>query len=129
MKLGRYVPAGITPQNVLAAPVFFVMLGWVLLAMIQVVTGYFVLLVLGKKFAIVARRYHAVTLVDFLKERYRSKTVVFLAAFSIIVFLFSSMAAQWIGGAYFIQSLTGLSYLASLFIFTLSVLVYVVVGG
>lgn len=32
MKLGRYVPAGITPQNVLAAPVFFVMLGWVLLA-------------------------------------------------------------------------------------------------
>lgn len=104
-------------------------LGWVLLAMIQVVTGYFVLLVLGKKFAIVARRYHAVTLVDFLKERYRSKTVVFLAAFSIIVFLFSSMAAQWIGGAYLIQSLTGLSYLASLFIFTLSVLVYVVVGG
>jgi hypothetical protein len=32
MKLGRYVPAGITPKNVLAAPVFFVMLGWVLLA-------------------------------------------------------------------------------------------------
>ena len=32
MKLGRYVPAGITPRNVLAAPVFFVMLGWVLLA-------------------------------------------------------------------------------------------------
>jgi signal transduction histidine kinase len=32
MKLGRFVPAGITPQNMLAAPVFFVMLSWVLLA-------------------------------------------------------------------------------------------------
>src|SRR5690625_3380824 len=57
--------------------------GWVLLAMSQVATGYFVLLVLGKKFAIVARRYNAVTFIDFLKERYNSKTVVLLSAFSI----------------------------------------------
>src|SRR5690606_40179027 len=48
-------------------------LGWVLLSMIQVVTGYFVLAVLGKKFAIVARKIHAVTVIDFLKERYHSK--------------------------------------------------------
>lgn len=103
--------------------------GWVLLAMSQVATGYFVLLVLGKKFAIVARRYNAVTLIDFLKERYKSKTVVILSALSIIVFLFAAMAAQWIGGAYLIQSLTGLSYLAALFIFTIAVLIYVIVGG
>src|SRR5699024_5898485 len=50
--------------------------GWALLAMTQVATGYFVLLVLGKKFAIVARRYNAVTLMDFLKETYQSATVV-----------------------------------------------------
>lgn len=103
--------------------------GWVLIAMTQVVTGYFVLLILGKKFAIVARRYNAVTLIDFLKERYKSKTVVLIAAFSIIVFLFSAMAAQWVGGAYLIQSLTGISYIGSLFIFTISVLVYVIIGG
>jgi sodium/pantothenate symporter len=40
-------------------------LGWGLLSVIQVVTGYFVLTTLGKKFAIVARKMNAVTLVDF----------------------------------------------------------------
>ncbi|WNS76352.1 sodium/pantothenate symporter [Bacillus sp. DTU_2020_1000418_1_SI_GHA_SEK_038] len=104
-------------------------LGWVLLAMSQVVTGYFVLMVLGKKFAITARRYQAVTLIDFLKERYQSKWVVLLSAFSIIVFLFSAMAAQWVGGARLIESLTGLSYLSALFIFAISVMVYVIIGG
>jgi sodium/pantothenate symporter len=104
-------------------------LGWVLLSMIQVVTGYFVLTTLGKKFAIIARRMHAITLIDYLKERYQSKTVVILSAISIIVFLFSSTVAQWVGGGRLIESLTGLSYPTALFIFSLSVVVYVVIGG
>ncbi|WP_377887596.1 sodium/pantothenate symporter [Alkalihalobacillus sp. R86527] len=104
-------------------------LGWVLLAMTQLPTGYFVLSVLGKKFAIVARKIRAVTLIDFLKARYRSKAVVILSALSIIIFLFSAMAAQWVGGARLIESLTGLSYTAALFLFAVSVLVYVIIGG
>lgn len=104
-------------------------LGWVLLAMIQVVTGYFVLAVLGKKFAIVARKINAVTLIDFLKERYNSKWVVLLSAGSIIIFLFASMSAQWVGGGRLIESLTGLSYTSSLFIFAVSILIYVTIGG
>ncbi|PKR77878.1 sodium/panthothenate symporter [Halalkalibacillus sediminis] len=104
-------------------------LGWVLLAMTQVATGYFVLLILGKKFAIVTRRFKAVTLIDFLRERYKSTTVVMLSALSIVIFLFSAMAAQWIGGAHLIQSLTGLSYTGALFIFAATVLLYVIVGG
>lgn len=103
--------------------------GWVFLAMAQLATGYFVLMVLGKKFAIVARKYKAITLIDFLKERYQSKTVVLLSALSIIIFLFSAMAAQWVGGARLVESLTGLSYTTALFIFALSVLVYVIIGG
>ncbi|WP_050614463.1 sodium/pantothenate symporter [Bacillus testis] len=104
-------------------------LGWVLLSMAQLAAGYFVLMVLGKKFAIIARKYKAVTLIDFLKHRYQSNTVVILAAISIIVFLFSAMAAQWVGGARLIESLTGLSYTAALFIFAVSVLCYVIIGG
>jgi len=104
-------------------------LGWVLLSMTQLATGYFVLMILGKKFAIVTRKYKAVTIVDFLKERYQSKWVVILSSLSILLFLFSSMSAQWIGGGRLIQSLTGLSYIGSLFIFSISVLVYVVIGG
>ncbi|MGX2958552.1 sodium/pantothenate symporter [Peribacillus sp. JNUCC 23] len=104
-------------------------LGWVLLSMAQLPAGYFVLMVLGKKFAIIARKYKAITLIDFLKERYKSTAVVIIAAVSIIVFLFSSMAAQWVGGARLIESLTGLSYTTALFIFAVSVLVYVIIGG
>ena len=104
-------------------------LGWVLLSMSQLVTGYFVLMILGKKFAVVTRKYNAVTLVDFLKERYQSKWVVILSALSILIFLFSAMSAQWIGGGRLIQSLTGLSYLTSLLIFSISILVYVIIGG
>ncbi|MEH7413722.1 sodium/pantothenate symporter [Neobacillus drentensis] len=104
-------------------------LGWVLLATSQLVTGYFTLMVLGKKFAIVARQYKAITLIDFLKERYKSKTVVILSAASIIIFLFSSMTAQWIGGARLVESLTGMPYSTALLIFAFSVLVFVIVGG
>ncbi|MGB3260781.1 sodium/pantothenate symporter [Paenisporosarcina sp.] len=103
--------------------------GWILLAMTQVVTGYFVLLILGKKFAILARRYNAVTLIDFLKMRYKSPIVVLLSATSMIIFLFSSMTAQWVGGGRLIESLTGLNYHTALFIFAISVLVYVTIGG
>lgn len=103
--------------------------GWVLLAMAQVVTGYFVLMILGKKYAIMARRYKAITMIDFLKSRYDSTAVVLLSALSIIIFLFSAMAAQWIGGARLVESLTGLSYNSALFLFAVSVLVYVTIGG
>src|SRR5699024_12142015 len=89
--------------------------------MSQVATGYFVLMILGKKFAIMTRRYKSVTLVDYLKSRYQSKWVVIFSAASIIIFLFSAMSAQWVGGARLIETLTGLNYLTALFIFALSV--------
>lgn len=104
-------------------------LGWVLLSMAQLPAGYFVLMVLGKKFSIMARHYDAVTLIDFLKARYKSTWVGILAAFSIIVFLFSAMAAQWVGGARLIESISGISYPTALFIFAISILFYVIIGG
>ncbi|MFD1065136.1 sodium/pantothenate symporter [Oceanobacillus locisalsi] len=104
-------------------------LGWVLLSMTQLASGYFVLMILGKRFAIVTRKYKAVTIVDFLKERYQSKWVVILSAVSILIFLFSAMSAQWIGGARLVQSLTGISYFTALCIFSLAVIIYVVIGG
>jgi len=104
-------------------------LGWVLLAMAQLPAGYFVLMILGKKFAIISRKYEAITLIDFLKKRYNSNVVIFISALSIIVFLFASMTAQWVGGARLIESLTGLNYTVALFIFAVTVLIYVIIGG
>ncbi|MDM5208768.1 sodium/pantothenate symporter [Cytobacillus kochii] len=104
-------------------------LGWVLLSMSQVVTGYFTLAILGKKFAIISRKTKAVTLNDFLRERYQSKWVVIISSICIVVFLFASMSAQWIGGGRLLESFMGLSYQSALLIFTLSVLIFVVIGG
>jgi len=104
-------------------------LGWVLLALAQLPAGYFVLMVLGKKFAIVTRKFKAITLIDFLRARYNSNVVVIVSAISIIIFLFASMVAQWIGGARLIESLTGMNYTTALFIFAAVVLIYVVIGG
>lgn len=104
-------------------------LGWVLLAMSQVASGYFVLMILGKKFAIVVRKYQAVTVTDFLRARYHSHTVAIISAVSIIIFLFSAMIAQWVGGALLLESLLGISYNSALFIFAVSVLIYVIIGG
>jgi sodium/pantothenate symporter len=39
------------------------------------------------------------------------------------------MTAQWVGGGRLIESLTGLNYHTALFIFAISVLVYVTIGG
>ncbi|MCQ6277213.1 sodium/panthothenate symporter [Bacillus sp. V3B] len=104
-------------------------LGWVLLSMAQLPAGYFVLMVLGKKFAIIARKNNYITVIDFLKDRYQSQVIVFIAAISIIIFLFSSMIAQWVGGGRLIESLTGLPYQTSLIIFAVSVSIYVIIGG
>ncbi|MGG0658535.1 sodium/pantothenate symporter [Rummeliibacillus pycnus] len=104
-------------------------LGWVLLSMAQLPAGYYVLMVLGKKFAIISRKLKAITLIDFLRERYRSNVVVIVSAISIIIFLFSSMAAQWIGGARLVESLTGWHYSTALFVFAIVVLIYVIIGG
>ena len=68
-------------------------------------------------------------MIDFLKVRYNSPAVAILSAIAIIIFLFSAMTAQWVGGGRLIESLTGLQYTTSLFIFAISVLVYVVIGG
>src|SRR5690625_6908521 len=68
-------------------------------------------------------------MVDFLKERYGSKWVVILSSFSIIIFLFFEMAAQWMGGARLIEALTGLNYTSALFFFALAVLLFVIIGG
>jgi len=104
-------------------------LAWVFLAMTQMPTGYYTLSVLGKKFAIVARKANCNTITDFLRERYRSKAVVILASLSIIFFITAAMAAQWIGAARLLQGSTGLDYTAALIFFGVTVVVHTAIGG
>jgi sodium/pantothenate symporter len=104
-------------------------LGWVLLAMIQVPTAWLTLGVLGKKFAIVARRIDAVTINDFLWARYENRAVVILATLSLVIFFIAAMVAQFIGGARLFETATGLPYHVGLTIFAVSVVLYTTLGG
>lgn len=104
-------------------------LGWVLLAMIQVPAAWLTLGVLGKKFAIVARRVRAVTVNGFLKARYESQAVATLASFGLLAFFLAAMTAQFVGGARLFQVITGLPYHWGLFIFAGTVVLYTTVGG
>lgn len=104
-------------------------LAWVLLAMIQVPTTFLTLGVLGKRFAIVGRRIHAVTITDFLYARYRSDVVVILCSVALLVFFAASMVAQFIGGARLFQAVTGYPYEVGLALFGITVVVYTAVGG
>ena len=72
-------------------------LGWVLLAMIQLPATWLTLGVLGKKFAIEARRHNALTLNDILYARYQHRGVVIFASLSLLLlslapWSFSSLA-------------------------------------
>ncbi|QFI54061.1 sodium/pantothenate symporter [Aeromonas simiae] len=104
-------------------------LGWVLLAMIQLPTVWLTLGVLGKKFAIIARRVNAVTINDMLWARYRSRAVVIVGSLTIVLAFIATMVVQFIGGARLLETATGLSYQQGLFLFAGCVLLYTVVGG
>lgn len=104
-------------------------LAWVFLAMAQMPTGYYTLSVLGKKFAIVARKINAHSVTDFLRARYENKVVVIVASLSIIFFLVAAMAAQWIGAARLLQGSTGLDYIVALSFFGTTVVIHTALGG
>ena len=92
-------------------------LGWVLLACIQVPTAFFTLGIIGKKLAIVSRRINGVTMIDFLRARYKSDAVVILTSVTMLIFFIASIVAQFVGGARLFESVTGYPYMVGLIIF------------
>lgn len=103
--------------------------GWVLLAVIQVITGYFVLLVLAKKFKSAAQKINAITISDYLKNRYESKVVAFISTLAMIVFLIAAMSAQWVGGAKLLKAFMGIEYKTGIFLISIIIIFCVVFGG
>ncbi|MCC3747140.1 sodium/pantothenate symporter [Rouxiella badensis] len=104
-------------------------LGWVLLAMIQLPAMWLSLGVLGKKFAILARRYNAVTLNDMLYARYQSRLLVWFASLSLLVAFLGAMTVQFVGGARLLETVTGIPYDSGLLIFGVTIALYTSFGG
>ncbi len=104
-------------------------LGWVFLSMIQLPAAWLTLGVLGKKFAIEARKHRALTLNDVLYARYQNRAVVIFASCALLIAFFATMVVQFIGGARLLETVTGLSYLHSLLLFSGTVAIYTCIGG
>ncbi len=104
-------------------------LGWVLLSMIQVPTVLLSLGILGKKFAILARKYNAITLSDMLYSHYKSKLIVCFASIALIAAFIGAMTVQFVGGARLLQSSVGIPYDIGLLIFGIGTVIYTAFGG
>ncbi|WP_273398079.1 sodium/pantothenate symporter [Actinobacillus porcinus] len=104
-------------------------LGWVLLAMIQVPAVWLALGALGKKFALLSRETHALTLNDLLLYRYKNKYLVWIACFALLMAFFAAMMTQFIGGARLLETTIGISYTQALLIFAITVGLYTFIGG
>ncbi|SCB88671.1 sodium/pantothenate symporter [Gilliamella intestini] len=104
-------------------------LGWVLLSMIQIPTVLISLGILGKKFAILARKYNAITLSDILYAHYKSKMVVWLASVALIIAFIIGMSAQFIAGAHLLESSVNIPYHSGLLIFSIGTVIYTAFGG
>lgn len=104
-------------------------LGWVLLSMIQVPTVLLSLGILGKKFAILARKYNAITLSDMLYAHYKNRLIIWLASIAIVVAFIGAMTVQFIGGARLLESSVGIPYNYGLLIFGIGTVIYTAFGG
>ena len=100
---------------------------WV--AAVQVPVTFLVLGVLGNKLAMVSRRTGAVTVVGYLKARYKSDVLVIVTSLLMVAFFIAQMIGQFTGGATLISTITGLDYVASLVIFGVVVIAYTAFGG
>ncbi|HEX7900051.1 MAG TPA: sodium/solute symporter [Planctomycetota bacterium] len=93
--------------------------------------------VLGKRLAQMSRKLGALTVPDFLRERYGCKWVGLLASILIVLFLTVFMLAQFKAGALVMKDAFPASaaakgvdpYLVGLGLFTLSVIAYTLIGG
>ena len=104
-------------------------MSWSWVAGVQIGATFLTLGVLGKKFAMIARRTNSVTINDYLRARYDSPAVVIICGVAMVIFFITQMIAQFIGGATLMQTVTGLPYWAGLLLFGAVVIVYTSVGG
>lgn len=104
-------------------------LSWVYLSMIQVPTAFIILGILGKKFAIIARKTDAVTVTDYLRSRYKSPAVVIISSIALILFFMAQMVSQFLGGAILFETVTGMPYICGLVLFGVVVIMYTAIGG
>ncbi len=103
--------------------------GWIYMAVVQVTAIFLVLGIFGKRVALLARKFNAVTVVDIIRARFNSNFLAAISAFVIVLFFCGTMTAQFVGGAKLFSAVTGYSYETGLILFGLVVVIYTSIGG
>ncbi|EJW99984.1 sodium/pantothenate symporter, partial [gut metagenome] len=107
--------------------------GWVVFAAPQIIAGFLILGVAGKKMALVSRAAGAITVVDLIRARFGdAKGAVWLAdglAVLILIFFTTMMVGQFIGGATIFAKAAGLDYTTGLLLFGVVTVLYTSFGG
>lgn len=104
-------------------------LGWVVFAAPQIIAGFLLLGLLGKKLALVSRATGSITVIDVLRERFASPVLGVICALALLVFFTTMMTGQMIGGATIFSAVAGIDYKAGLLAFGLLTLFYTAFGG
>lgn len=104
-------------------------LSWVVFAAPQIITGFLVLGVLGKKMSLVSRRIGAITVIDVIVARFKSSALGAFLSLSLLFFFIAMMVGQFIGGAQLISQTAGIHYVAGLVLFGSVVVLYTTFGG
>ena len=104
-------------------------LGWVVFAAPQIIAGFLVFGVIGKKFALVGHRIGAVTVIDLIRARFADPWLARLLALTLLVAFVTMMTGQLIGGARLFAAAAGLPYEAGLVLFGLVTVFYTTLGG
>ncbi len=103
--------------------------GWIYMAVVQVTAIFLVLGIFGKRVALLARKFNAVTVVDIIRERFNSNFLAAVSAFVIVLFFCGTMTAQFVGGAKLFSTVTGYGYEVGLVLFGLIVVICTSIGG
>lgn len=99
-------------------------LGWVAFAAPQIVTGFLLLGIAGKKLAVLARKTDALTIIDILRARYHSSVLCILLSLVLLVFFTAMVVGQFTGGAQIFAAITGYDYQTGLLVFAMVTVIY-----
>lgn len=103
-------------------------LGWVVFAAPQIITGFLILGVLGKKMAVLSRRTDSLTVIDLVSRRYDCRALSILLSLVLLVFFSATTVGQFVGGAQIFAAITGLDYKVGLIMFAAVTVLYTAGG-
>lgn len=104
-------------------------LGWVVFAAPQIIAGFLILGLLGKKMALASRASGAITVTGLLEVRYGSRALTALLSVALLVCFCAMMTGQFIGGAAIFAEAAGIDTTTGLLLFGLLTVLYTTFGG